>query len=165
VVVTVPKDWTTVEVKSVIPHREPFLFVDRIVQCEPGVSISASFYVDQRLPVFNGHFPGNPIFPGVYLIEAVAQATALAVMLSPEYADYQPFLHKVEGFKFPNKVCPRDCLMIMVDDIEIHTRDNLIKGRLIENGLIIGKATGQIDKNERESVAIGTIHFCGIKGV
>ena len=60
-----------------MPHRYPFLFVDRVVSIDPGVSIEAYKNLSINEPYFNGHFPGNPVFPGVLLVEAMAQAAGI----------------------------------------------------------------------------------------
>ena len=64
-------------IRKHLPHRYPFLFVDRVVAIEPGVSIEAYKNLSINEPYFDGHFPGNPVFPGVLLVEAMAQAAGI----------------------------------------------------------------------------------------
>ena len=63
-------------IEALLPHRDPFLWVSRIVECEPGVSVVAELDVDPDLPLFQGHFPGYPVLPGVIIMEALAQAAS-----------------------------------------------------------------------------------------
>ena len=150
--VTVEKDWTKVNVESIIPHRKPFLFIDYIAHCQPGESISAVFYVNPALPVFDGHFPDNPIFPGVLQIEAIAQATALTIMMKPEFSNLQPILRAINDAKFKKPIKPRDCLMIDVFNIEIQQR----------HGKVSGRAQGDIVVNEEYVALSADIVFIGM---
>ena len=65
-------------VEAVLPHRDPFCWVSRIVACEPGVEVTAELDVDPELALFAGHFPGHPVLPGVIIMEALAQARVLS---------------------------------------------------------------------------------------
>ena len=67
-------------VEALLPHRDPFIWVSRILACEPGVSIVAELDVDRELPLFRGHFPGHPVLPGVIIMEALAQAASCCVL-------------------------------------------------------------------------------------
>ena len=71
-------------VEAVLPHRDPFCWVSRIVACEPGVEVTAELDVDPELALFAGHFPGHPVLPGVIIMEALAQCASIAVLQSPE---------------------------------------------------------------------------------
>ena len=72
--ITFPCDKSVVE--QVLPHRDPFCWVTRVVSCEPGVSVVAELEVDPSLPLFAGHFPDYPVLPGVIIMEALAQAAS-----------------------------------------------------------------------------------------
>ena len=65
---------TTEEIKQIIPHRDPMLLINEVTEIEPGHRIRAAFYVDPDREIFNGHFPGEPVLPGVYSVECMAQA-------------------------------------------------------------------------------------------
>ena len=67
-------------VEALLPHRAPFVWVSRILACEPGVGIVAELDVDPGLPLFQGHFPGHPVLPGVIIMEALAQAASCCVL-------------------------------------------------------------------------------------
>ena len=72
------------QIKGIIPHREPFLLLDRVTQLEPGKTAQGLYYVDPRAMWFAGHFPGYPVFPGVLQVEALAQLGAVAILSQPE---------------------------------------------------------------------------------
>ena len=67
-------------VLALLPHRDPFVWVSRVVSCKPGESIVAELDVDPALPLFAGHFPGHPVLPGVILMEALAQAACCCLL-------------------------------------------------------------------------------------
>ena len=68
-------------VEAVLPHRDPFCWVSRVVACEPGVEVTAELDVDPALPLFKGHFPGHPVLPGVVIMEALAQAASFCILV------------------------------------------------------------------------------------
>lgn len=99
-------------VKALLPHRDPFLWVTRIVECEPNESIVAELDVDPELDIFRGHFPGQPILPGVILMEALAQAASCCLLASAELAGHVGFLVSIDGAKFRNQVLPGDTVRL-----------------------------------------------------
>ena len=68
-------------VLKLLPHRDPFVWVSRVLSCEPGQSVVAELDVNPELPLFAGHFPGHPVLPGVILMEALAQAASICVLV------------------------------------------------------------------------------------
>jgi len=109
--VTKPKMMERSEIETLIPHRPPFLWIDRVEELEPGVRCVAVKFVDPASPIFSGHFPARPILPGVLLIEAVAQTAG--VMLgsgTTQAGDKGPgtmaLLAAVNRFKFLKPVTP-----------------------------------------------------------
>ena len=96
------------ELIALIPHRPPFRFLDAIDAFEPGVSITARYTVTGDEAFLAGHFPGNPIFPGVIQLEASAQAGAVALLADPRYAGKLPLFGGVEKVRWRRLVQPGD---------------------------------------------------------
>lgn len=104
------------EIQALLPHRYPFLLVDRVVALDPGVSIHAVKNVTFNEPQFQGHFPRSPIMPGVMLVEAAAQAAGLlALAAHPEAGGEVFFLTGLDGFRFRKPVVPGDVVHIHVE--------------------------------------------------
>ena len=111
-----------------LPHRAPFLFVDDVDACEPAVSVRAHYRVTGEEPFLAGHFPGNPIFPGVLQLEALAQAGAIAVLADARYADKLPLFGGVEDVRFRRLVKPGDVLDLAVDIERLSARGGWGRG-------------------------------------
>lgn len=105
---------TSTQIQEIIPHRYPFLLVDRIVELEEGVRAVGIKAVTIDEPFFLGHFPGFPVMPGVLIAEAVAQVGAVAVLRSPGWEGKIPFLAGLDGFRFRRPVTPGDLLRMEV---------------------------------------------------
>ena len=113
---------TSTEIERLLPHRYPFLLVDRVVEFEKDKRVLAYKNVSYNEPFFNGHFPGHPVMPGVLVVEALAQAGGLLTQLSrdPGAGDGQTFyLVKVDNAKFSRMVVPGDRLEL---DVELRRR-------------------------------------------
>ena len=118
--VTLPVD--SAEIERLLPHRYPFLLVDRVVEFQKDKRVLAYKIVTCNEPFFTGHFPGHPVMPGVLVIEALAQAGGLLTQLSrdPGAGDGQTFyLVKVDNAKFSRMVVPGDRLEL---DVELRRR-------------------------------------------
>lgn len=104
-------------IKELLPHREPFLMLDEIVACTPHQSVTALKNVDAREPHFAGHFPGNPVMPGVLIVEAMAQAGGVLSHISNGDIEPRPlyFLARVEEARFRRPVVPGEVLRIHVE--------------------------------------------------
>lgn len=100
---------------ALLPHRPPFRFVDRVVSLEPGVGVEARYRVTGDEPFLAGHFPGNPIFPGVLQLEALAQTGAIALLSDARYAGKLPLFGGVTDVRFRRLVRPGDELTLRVD--------------------------------------------------
>ena len=99
-------------VEAVLPHRDPFCWVSRIVACEPGVEVTAELDVDPELALFAGHFPGHPVLPGVIIMEALAQAASCCVLAARGQEGAIGFLTGIDGAKFRRQVVPGDTVRL-----------------------------------------------------
>lgn len=105
------------EIQRLLPHRYPFLLVDRVLEMEPGKRVLAVKNVSVDEPCFQGHFPGLPIFPGVLILETLAQASGLLVFKAPELCPQQDSLYMLVGVdraRFKRPVEPGDRLLLEV---------------------------------------------------
>ena len=99
---------------ALLPHRPPFRFVDAVDDLQAGVSITARYRVTGDEAFLAGHFPGNPVFPGVIQVEALAQAGAIAVLSDERYAGKLPLFGGLEKVRFRRLVRPGDELALAV---------------------------------------------------
>lgn len=102
------------EIMEIIPHRSPFLLVDRILEMEPGVHGIGRKCVTYNEPFFNGHFPGEPVMPGVLIIEALAQVGAVVMLSLDKYKGKTVYFGEINKARFRNKVTPGDVLTLEV---------------------------------------------------
>ncbi|MEE1077485.1 MAG: 3-hydroxyacyl-ACP dehydratase FabZ [Agathobacter sp.] len=109
----------TVEIMEVLPHRQPFLLIDTVEELEPGVRAVAKKNVTFNEPFFAGHFPGNPVMPGVLIIEALAQTGAVAILSQPEWKGKTAYFAGINSAKFKQKVLPGDTLTLETKIIKV----------------------------------------------
>ena len=103
------------EVMRLLPHRYPFLLIDRVISSEGQTKIVAIKQVSINEPFFQGHFPGHPVMPGVLQVEAMAQAASLLVLRQPEHTGKMGYFMSADGIKFRKPVLPGDTLFIHVE--------------------------------------------------
>ena len=96
------------EIKAIIPHRDPMLLVDTVEELEPGTSAVTTFFVNPDREIFKGHFPGDPVFPGIYSVECMAQAVDIVLMSAPRYAGKTPLFLGINNVRFKKKILPGD---------------------------------------------------------
>ncbi|MCI8418363.1 MAG: 3-hydroxyacyl-ACP dehydratase FabZ [Lachnospiraceae bacterium] len=106
------------EIMEIIPHRQPFLLVDRIEELEPGVRAVGKKCVTYNEPFFNGHFPTEPVMPGVLQIEALAQVGAVAMLSLPEHKGKIAYFASINQAKFKRMVKPGDVLTLEVEIVK-----------------------------------------------
>jgi 3-hydroxyacyl-[acyl-carrier-protein] dehydratase len=102
------------ELQQILPHRYPFLLVDRIEEMAPGEHVVGIKNVTVNEPYFQGHFPGKPVMPGVLIIEAMAQVGAVAILSLPEYQGKIALFAGIDKARFRRQVVPGDQLRIEV---------------------------------------------------
>jgi len=102
------------QIEGILPHRDPFLFLDRVVDLVPGEKAVAEKDLSPDLDVFRGHFPGYPVFPGVLQLEALAQAGAVAVLSQPESRGKLVLFGGIEKARFRRQVVPGETLRLEV---------------------------------------------------
>jgi 3-hydroxyacyl-[acyl-carrier-protein] dehydratase len=130
-----PLDVTAIQ--KVLPHRYPFLLVDRVVELEPGRRVLAYKNVSSNEPFFNGHFPGHPVMPGVLVIEALAQAGGVLTRYSGHGADDSVFyLVRVDNARFSKMVVPGDRL-----ELEVTLKRNIRNMALFEG---VARVDGEV---------------------
>ena len=129
------------EIMSLLPHRYPFLLVDRVVDYEPKKWIKAIKNVTMNELFFQGHFPGEPIMPGVLMIEALAQAGGLLALSDGEQKDKIAFFMTINNAKFRKPVTPGDQLLLHVT-IAKRIRENIIQthGEVTVEGKVVCEA-------------------------
>ncbi|MGN0711776.1 MAG: 3-hydroxyacyl-ACP dehydratase FabZ [Anaerovoracaceae bacterium] len=103
------------QIMEIIPHRHPFLLIDEIEEMEEGKSITAIKHVSADEYYFEGHFPQQKVMPGVLIIEALAQAGAVAILSMPEHRGKIAFFGGIKDAKFRQKVVPGDTLRLHVE--------------------------------------------------
>ena len=139
------------EIESMIPHRSPFLWIDRVEELEPGVRCVAVKFVDPADPIFAGHFPAKPILPGVFLIEAMAQTAGVMLgSAAPQTADKSAdknsegvaLLAAVNRFKFLKPVTPGQELRVETKKLTELGRLVCIGGTVSVGGEMV--ATGEL---------------------
>lgn len=105
---------TIEQIMEIIPHRPPFLLIDRILELEEGVRAVGLKQVTMNEPFFQGHFPGQPIMPGVLQIEALAQVGAVALLSQPQNKGKIALFARIDGVRFRKPVTPGDSLRLEV---------------------------------------------------
>ncbi|HET7480243.1 MAG TPA: 3-hydroxyacyl-ACP dehydratase FabZ [Rubrobacteraceae bacterium] len=122
------------EIRALIPHRYPFLLVDRIEEIEPGIRAVGIKNVTQNEPFFQGHFPDYPVMPGVLIVEAMAQVGAVGVMAVEEYRQKLALFAGIDGVRFRRQVVPGDVLRMEVEISRLKGSVGRGKGRATVNG-------------------------------
>jgi len=116
-------------IQTILPHRYPFLLVDKIIELEPKVRIVGIKLVTVNEQFFQGHFPGTPVMPGVLQIEALAQVGAILALREFEDRDSKiPFFSGIEGAKFRRPVVPGDTLELEVIALRIGSKIQKMQG-------------------------------------
>jgi 3-hydroxyacyl-[acyl-carrier-protein] dehydratase len=132
------------QIEAILPHRDPFLLIDEVVELEPGARVVARKHVRGDEWWFAGHFPGRPVMPGVLIVEAMAQTGAVAVLSQEENRGRIAFFGGIDGVRFKRIVEPGD-------ELELECRLEAVRGPIGK-----GKATAKVDG---KLAARGTLTF------
>lgn len=131
---------TVEEIKQIIPHRYPFLLIDRVEEMEIGKKIVAKKNVSVNEPFFQGHFPHEPVMPGVLILEAMAQAGAVALLSLENFQGKTAYFGGIDKAKFRRKVTPGDTLMLEVELLKVKSSAGIGKGVAYVDGKKVAEA-------------------------
>ncbi len=131
--------WDAARILETIPHRYPFLLVDRILELSDrgAVGLKQVTFGDW---FFQGHFPGQPVMPGVLIVEAMAQVGAVALLSRPENAGKIPFFAGIDGVRFRRQVVPGDSLRLEVELTRVRSNAGKGTGRALVDGELAAEA-------------------------
>jgi len=142
------------KILNFLPHRYPFLLVDRVLEIDKGVSLVALKNVSFNEEYFQGHFPQRRVMPGVLIIEAIAQAGGILVHHSiPDPDGKLYFFSKIDSVKFRKPVVPGDQLRLEVEILRLKSRVCRMKGRALVDGVVVAEGeviATMIDTEEPE---------------
>ncbi|OOL96611.1 3-hydroxyacyl-[acyl-carrier-protein] dehydratase FabZ [Clostridium acetobutylicum] len=122
------------QIMEIIPHRYPMLLVDRVEEIEPGKRAVGYKNVTFNEQIFQGHYPGKPIMPGVLMIEALAQLGGVAILSLDKYKGKKPILGAVKNAKFRRMVVPGDVLKLEIEIVKVKGPAGIGKGIATVNG-------------------------------
>ena len=131
---------TAKQIMEIIPHRQPFMLLDTIEELEPGKRAVAKKCVTYNEPFFAGHFPQEPVMPGVLIIEALAQTGAVAILSQPENKGKLAFFGSINSAKFKGKVFPGDVLMLETEIIKVKGPIGVGSAKATVNGKVVTQA-------------------------
>ena len=125
------------EIMAIIPHREPFLFLDEVTECEPLKRAVAIWNIDESLFCFKGHFPGRPILPGVLMAEALAQAGAVAIFSDEKFKGRLGVFGGIDNMRFRGMVTPPAQLILETELSRVSSMGGKGYGRATMDGKIV----------------------------
>ncbi|MCD7715699.1 MAG: 3-hydroxyacyl-ACP dehydratase FabZ [Lachnospiraceae bacterium] len=128
----------TKQIMEILPHRSPFLLVDRIDELEPGVRVVGHKSVTYNEPFFAGHFPQEPVMPGVLICEALAQAGAVAILSLDKYKGKLVLFGGINKARFRQKVVPGDVLRLEMEVVKV------------KGPVGVGKATAYVERSVKQ---------------
>ena len=139
------------QIQAILPHRYPFLLVDRIIGYEPGKRVIGIKNVTLNEPFFAGHFPGAPVMPGVLIVEAMAQTAGVMMLASiPDRESKLVFCTGIDGAKFRHPVVPGDQLRLELSVLKLRPRYIKLRGEAFVDRLLVAEAeisSALVDRN------------------
>ena len=139
------------QIQAILPHRYPFLLVDRIVDYEPGKRVVGLKNVTLNEPFFAGHFPGAPVMPGVLIVEAMAQTAGVMMLASlPDRETKLVFFTGIDNAKFRRPVVPGDQLRLELTVLKLRPRYIKLRGEAYVDGQLVAEAgisSALVDRN------------------
>lgn len=130
----------TKQIMEIIPHRQPFLLIDTIEELEEGTRAVGKKCVTYNEPFFAGHFPSEPVMPGVLIIEALAQVGAVAMLYKLENRGKIAYFGAINSAKFKGKVVPGDVLMLETEIIKVKGPIGIGNAKATVNGKVVAQA-------------------------
>lgn len=143
------------DIMRILPHRYPFLLIDRVTELVSGERVVAAKNVTANEPHFAGHFPGRPIMPGVLMVEALAQAAGVAVLTKPEYRGKIGLFAGIDECRFRRTVVPGDTLRLEVTIEKLRGMFGRARGVASVDGEVAAEATLSIIIPRDQSIAGG----------
>lgn len=131
---------TVKEIMELIPHRQPFLLIDAIEELEQGKRAVGRKCVSYNEPFFAGHFPEEPVMPGVLIIEALAQVGAVAILSQPEMKGKTAYFGAINSAKFKGKVVPGDVLRLETEIIKSKGPIGIGSAKAYVDGKLVAQA-------------------------
>ncbi|HEY8391624.1 MAG TPA: 3-hydroxyacyl-ACP dehydratase FabZ [Capillibacterium sp.] len=128
------------QIKELLPHRYPFLLVDRVISLEPRKRITALKNVTCNEEYFTGHFPERPVMPGVLIIESMAQAAGLTLLVEEEHRGKIPFFTGIDKARFRRPVVPGDQMYLDVEILRVKGNVCRAQGRATVDGEEVAEA-------------------------
>lgn len=132
--------WNASQIMEIIPHRQPFMLLDTVEELEPGKRVRARKCVSYNEPFFAGHFPKEPVMPGVLIVEAMAQAGAVAMLSQPDMKGKTAYFAGINSAKFKQKVVPGNVLELEVEIVKVKGPVGIGKGTASVDGKMAASA-------------------------
>lgn len=128
------------QIMEILPHRQPFLLIDTVEELIPGQKAVARKCVSYNEPYFAGHFPGEPVMPGVLIVEAMAQAGAVAMLSQPQMKGKTAYFAGINSAKFKQKVTPGNVLDLKVEIVKVKGPIGIGQGTAYVDGKLAASA-------------------------